>query len=179
MFNRQKTTFFGLTSHYEINICCKPCYPATILRKSKLHIVTTSSCLCLFAEHRLGSSRLWTHLAVGGSERSAVSVSCHPVRPPLWWNQLLRGSGRWQPTIELPRAFKWWEFAERQSQQVTRQVNLTMGTYTTLQQVIRLGNQIICMCNISWKHHFPVGLVSNQIYSSASFEKGGVYCISP
>ncbi len=83
---------------------------------------TTSPCLRLFTGHRLGSSRLWTHLTVGGSEWPPVSVSCHPICPPLRWNQLLRGSGRWQQTAELPRAFKWWESAERQSQQVTRQV---------------------------------------------------------
>lgn len=88
----------------------------------QLCIVTTRPCQCLFAGHRLGSSRLWTHLTVRGSERSAVSVSCHPICPPLWWNQLLRGSWRWQQTAELPGAFKWWESAERQSQQVTWQV---------------------------------------------------------
>ncbi len=89
-------------------------------------------CLCVISEHRLGSSRLWTHLTVGGSEWSAVGVSCHPICPPLWWNQLLGGSGRWQQTAELPGAFKWWKYAERQSQQVTWQVISQRKTKSSL-----------------------------------------------
>lgn len=76
----------------------------------------------LFAGHRLSSSWLRAHLTVRGPEWFALGVSCHPISPPLWWHQFLRGSGRGQQTVKLSRAFKRWKSAERQSQQVTWQV---------------------------------------------------------
>ena len=109
-------TLFSITLFINMKFVCQLC------------IVTTSP--RLFAGHRLSSSRLWTHLTVGGFEWSAVSVSCHPVCPPLWWNQLLRGSGRWRQTAELPGAFKWWQSAERKSQQVTWQARKRLLTLT-------------------------------------------------
>lgn len=95
---------------------CRPLQPSA----------TNSPCAPLFAELRLGSSRLWTHLTVRGSEWSTVSVSCYPLCPPVRWYQLLRRSRRRKPTAELPGAFEWWWSAERQSQQVTWQVSFLL-----------------------------------------------------